>query len=83
MIEFFNIIDNKELEGKLALTESNDVVQYICNLDSDEQDKFLQRLENIYGEIYITITKEAVKYFKQHGNAMVTNHKFEEKRQVQ
>ncbi len=65
MIDFFNLVDHKELERNLALTESNDMVQYIYALNPDKQEKFLQRLEKIYGESYIIITREAVNYLKE------------------
>jgi hypothetical protein len=65
MIDFFNLVDDKEMERELALTESMDVIQYIYDLDPDKQEKFLKRLEKIFGETYITITREAVKYLKE------------------
>jgi hypothetical protein len=65
MIDFFNLIDDKELEGKLALTESNDMVQYIYDLEPSKQEIFLQRLEKIFGETYITITREALKFLAE------------------
>jgi len=65
MLDFYNFVDNKELEEKLASTESSDVIKYIYNLDENKQKIFFQRLEKIYGKEYIEIMKEAVKYLNE------------------
>ena len=45
MFDFYNIIDDKELENKLAETESDIVIKYIFDLDKYKQDIFLKRIK--------------------------------------
>ena len=65
MINFFNLADEKELKEELALTDSSDLIQYISDLDPDKQEKFLLRLEKIFGDGCITLMKEGIKYLKE------------------
>jgi len=65
MINFINLFEDKKLEEELALTDSTDVIQYIYNLEPNQQEMFLKRLENIFGETYIQLTRKAVLYLKE------------------